>query len=123
MDTDSFNTPPPGGSTATLGEALTVLTTRLRTSHDRQNPLATEVIQQSYDHANMFAKFKSAPVVAEIRNKSKDWQLDQRERALLINLLPRSTEEAQILIPSLTHLAEAALNDALEYLAEKAERQ
>lgn len=120
---DGSNAPPGGSRPVTLGEVHFVLTGRLKETKYRQSPQAAEVIQQSYDYSNMFAKFKGAAATRELRDRFQDTPLDQREKTALINLLPRSVEEAQSLVPSLSRLPEHTIQTILEELEAALERQ
>lgn len=97
-------------------ELRLILTDQLR-SNSRRSPQAQNIIRQAYDYSANFAKIKVRQAVLDLRSVlEKQGDLAEFEIASLVNLFPRSAEEAKCLIPSLARLSDARLGQILEEL-------
>ncbi|KAF7682651.1 DNA-directed RNA polymerase II subunit rpb4 [Astathelohania contejeani] len=72
----------------------------------------------SLTHCETYGKIKSKSNMEDLRNVLKDNNLDDIEIALLGSLLPQSSEEAKVIIPSLNKLDD----ETLQYILKMAEQ-
>ena len=99
-----------------LCEARLILTDQLKANYPRSQQ-AQNVIRQAYDYAASFAKIKVRQAVLDLRSVlDKHGDLVEFEIACLVNLFPRSPDEAKFLIPSLTRLKDSCLSHILHEL-------
>eukprot|EP00920_Eleutheroschizon_duboscqi_P029900 GHVT01072580.1.p1 GENE.GHVT01072580.1~~GHVT01072580.1.p1 ORF type:complete len:141 (+),score=31.92 GHVT01072580.1:175-597(+) len=83
----------------------------------RRLPEAQALIRQSYEYAMRFTKLKSRNAIIDIRVfLEHEGEVNEHEVALLVNLQPRSVDEARSLIPSLVRLPEQTLFGIVESL-------
>ncbi|SBT31843.1 DNA-directed RNA polymerase II 16 kDa subunit [Plasmodium ovale wallikeri] len=75
------------------------------------------LIKSSFDYANKFATIKSRSSIVDVRtNLERIGELHEYEIAMLVNLLPKTVQEARYFIPSLIRLNDETLNSILEHL-------
>lgn len=99
-----------------LCEVRLILTDQLR-SNCRRTPQAQNVIRQAYDYSASFAKIKVRQAVLDLRSVlDKHGDLVEFEIASLVNIFPRSPDEAKCLVPSLARLKDARLSQILHEL-------
>ncbi|XP_058515667.1 uncharacterized protein LOC131479066 [Ochotona princeps] len=95
-----------------LCELHLILSDQLRLRPLEGRPL----LKASYEYANRFAKFRTRNVIVDLRIWEREGDLHQFEIAQLVNIMPKSVEEAATLIPSLSRLPMSRLHRVLELL-------
>lgn len=99
-----------------LCELHLILGDQLRLQHKR-NEAAKQLIKTSHDYASRFAILKFRSAIVDIRTTiERDGLLHEFEMASLVNLLPKSVDEAKSLIPSLNRIPDERIDDVLELL-------
>ncbi|CDJ40151.1 DNA-directed RNA polymerase II, putative [Eimeria tenella] len=99
-----------------LCELQLILGDQLRLSVARPAE-AHNLIKASYEYASRFGKMTVRTAVVEIRKHlEREGDLQQFELALLVNLLPRTPDEAKAHIPSLIRLSAARLSRIIDTL-------
>ncbi|UKJ90339.1 RNA polymerase subunit RPB4-like protein [Theileria orientalis] len=99
-----------------LCELHLILGDQLRLHHNR-NDTAIQFIKTSHEYASRFAILKCRNAIVDIRTTiERDGLLHEFEMASLVNLLPKSVEEAKSLIPSLSRISDDKINSILELL-------
>ncbi|CDR96906.1 RNA polymerase Rpb4 family protein, putative [Babesia bigemina] len=97
-----------------LCELHLILGDQLRLQHKR-NEAAKQLIKTSHDYASRFAILKFRSAIVDIRTW-RDGSLHEFEMASLVNLLPKSVDEAKSLIPSLSRIPDERIDEILELL-------
>lgn len=78
---------------------------------------ARRAIQLSYDYCRRFGKIQHRGAVVDIRSAlEREGDLSEYEMCMLVNLMPKSVEEAKVLIPSLQRLKNEKVNKILDRL-------
>ncbi|KJP89060.1 hypothetical protein AK88_01353 [Plasmodium fragile] len=99
-----------------LCELQLILGDQLRLTSKR-NEEAQTLIKSSFDYANKFATIKNRSSIVDVRtNLERIGELHEYEIAMLVNLLPKTVQEARYFIPSLIRLSDETLNSILEHL-------
>ncbi|KAK1444609.1 hypothetical protein BgAZ_105150 [Babesia gibsoni] len=99
-----------------LCELHLILGDQLRLQHKR-NEAAKQLIKTSHDYASRFAILKFRSAIVDIRTTiERDGSLHEFEMASLVNLLPKSVDEAKSLIPSLSRIPDERIEEILELL-------
>ncbi|CDJ60053.1 DNA-directed RNA polymerase II, putative [Eimeria maxima] len=99
-----------------LCELQLILGDQLRLSVSRPAE-AHNLIKASYEYSSRFGKMTVRTAVVEIRKHlEREGDLQQFELALLVNLLPRTPDEAKAHIPSLIRLSPARLSRIIDTL-------
>ncbi|KAK7745362.1 RNA polymerase B [Cytospora paraplurivora] len=109
-----------GVDTLTLSEANLVIHALVaKRRNDRKNFQETEILAQTVDYLDAFARFKQKENVEAVeRLLSSQKQLNKFERAQIGSLCCDSAEEAKTLIPSLVHkLDDDTLQELLDQMA------
>ncbi|KAK2196618.1 bifunctional RNA polymerase subunit Rpb4-RPC9/HRDC-like superfamily/DNA-directed RNA polymerase II subunit Rpb4-like/Rpb4-RPC9 superfamily/RNA polymerase Rpb4-RPC9 [Babesia duncani] len=99
-----------------LCELHLILGDQLRLQQKRSDA-AKQLIKTSHEYASRFAILKYRNAIVDIRTTiERDGTLHEFEMASLVNLLPKSVEEAKSLIPSLSRISDDRINEILELL-------
>lgn len=105
-----------GAKCLNLCELHLILGDQLRLQHKR-NEAAKQLIKTSHDYASRFAILKFRSAIVDIRTTiERDGSLHEFEMASLVNLLPKSVDEAKSLIPSLSRIPDERIDEILELL-------
>ncbi|KAL8271174.1 hypothetical protein Esti_004906 [Eimeria stiedai] len=92
-----------------LGDQLRLPVSRPAEAHN--------LIKASYEYSARFGKMTVRTAVVEIRKHlEREGDLQQFELALLVNLLPRTADEAKAHIPSLIRLSASRLSRIIDTL-------
>ncbi|PFH38654.1 DNA-directed RNA polymerase II RPB4 [Besnoitia besnoiti] len=99
-----------------LCELQLILSDQLRLPNTRSAE-AQSLLKASYDYSTRFAKLRTRNVIVDLRsNLEREGDLHQYEIAQLVDLLPKSPDEAKALIPTLNRLPAPRLQRILDLL-------
>ncbi|AFZ79246.1 DNA-directed RNA polymerase II 16 kDa subunit, putative [Theileria equi strain WA] len=85
--------------------------------HQNRNDNALQLIKASHEYASRFAILKYRNAIVDVRTTiERDGCLHEFEMASIVNLLPKSVDEAKSLIPSLCRIPDDRINSILELL-------
>nr|BAN65372.1 RNA polymerase Rpb4 family protein [Babesia bovis] len=99
-----------------LCELHLILGDQLRLQHKR-NENAKQLIKTSHEYASRFAILKFRSAIVDIRTTiEREGSLHEFEMASVVNLLPKSVDEAKSLIPSLWRIPDERIDGILELL-------
>eukprot|EP01057_Protomagalhaensia_wolfi_P000394 Protomagalhaensia_wolfi_Nauph_80__393@NODE_1218_length_1652_cov_66_976441_g937_i0_p2_GENE_NODE_1218_length_1652_cov_66_976441_g937_i0NODE_1218_length_1652_cov_66_976441_g937_i0_p2_ORF_typecomplete_len138_score27_55RNA_pol_Rpb4/PF03874_16/2_7e20_NODE_1218_length_1652_cov_66_976441_g937_i011341547 len=96
-----------------LCEVQLILSDQMKLSNVR-NSVSQGLIKKSYEYAVRFAQISNRQAIFDLRSALEAHQfLEEFEMASLVNLVPRSAEEAKAVIPSLNRLPDDKVNRVL----------
>eukprot|EP00922_Rhytidocystis_sp_ex-Travisia-forbesii_P019507 GHVS01028863.1.p1 GENE.GHVS01028863.1~~GHVS01028863.1.p1 ORF type:complete len:131 (+),score=16.66 GHVS01028863.1:89-481(+) len=99
-----------------LCELQCILADQLR-SNVRRSTATNMAIQMSYDYCCRFGKVRHRNAVVDIRSSlEREGDLTEYEICMLVNMMPKTAEEAKALIPSLKRLNNARVSKLLDHL-------
>eukprot|EP01054_Gregarina_sp_Poly1_P003235 Gregarina_sp_Poly_1__3234@NODE_1920_length_3080_cov_105_681713_g1238_i0_p4_GENE_NODE_1920_length_3080_cov_105_681713_g1238_i0NODE_1920_length_3080_cov_105_681713_g1238_i0_p4_ORF_typecomplete_len135_score19_23RNA_pol_Rpb4/PF03874_16/1_5e21_NODE_1920_length_3080_cov_105_681713_g1238_i022292633 len=96
-----------------LCEVQLILSDQMKLNNAR-NAVSQGLIKKSYEYAVKFAQISNRQAIFDLRSALEAHQvLEEFEMASLVNLVPRSAEEAKAIIPSLNRLTDDKVNRVL----------
>eukprot|EP01053_Blabericola_migrator_P005389 Blabericola_migrator_1__5388@NODE_275_length_10491_cov_112_748561_g228_i0_p6_GENE_NODE_275_length_10491_cov_112_748561_g228_i0NODE_275_length_10491_cov_112_748561_g228_i0_p6_ORF_typecomplete_len136_score23_54RNA_pol_Rpb4/PF03874_16/1_3e20Hemolysin_N/PF12563_8/0_022_NODE_275_length_10491_cov_112_748561_g228_i050875494 len=96
-----------------LCEVQLILSDQMKLNNVR-NTVSQGLIKKSHDYAVRFAQITNRQAIFDLRSALESHQfLEEFEMASLVNLIPRSAEEAKAIIPSLNRLSDEKVNAVL----------